>query len=399
MAKAGILRRASWRMAIEEQLPETAIVELPLSSGDTSNRQLSQRLEALRQRVNNQAAVAGRLHRIGVAAYEPDSGMVKTYAASGDAQTPIDHYEISLARVTTLSTLAAHNRTQVVDDYRDHPSDQPHTQSLRDSGLRSGLLMPLRFEGALYGFIFLNSREPGLFRGSVTDAVAPYLDIARLLAINSLRKNRILRGAARTALTLGSARDDETGSHLARMAEFSRITALEAAAHYGLDDEYVEMIHQFAPVHDVGKLAIPDDILRKPGRLTDDEMARMREHVTQGVQMIEDMTANLELGDDRRAEIMRNIVAYHHERLDGSGYPFGAPAEAIPAEGRIVAVADVFDALTSERPYKRAWSLDAAARTLREEAAAGKLCPVCVDGFLGRVDRIEAVWGRHGTAA
>ncbi|ABM62122.1 HD-GYP domain-containing protein [Halorhodospira halophila] len=371
-----------------------ALDVLPLSDQEPHLR-LSERFERLRAHIN-QALPHGAVHRIAVAIYEPDADRLKTYGAGGDAPSPLDRYETNLADTPTLRALAEAPGVRIIDDYQDHPSPRRHTASIRESGLRSGMILPLHHEQTFVGFLFLNSRQPGYFQGPIVKQLAPYIDLGRLLAITSIRTTQTLRGAARTAMAFGRARDDETGGHLSRMAEYSRLIALELAQTHPLSDEYIEMVYQFAPVHDVGKIAVPDGILLKPGRLAEEEFAQMREHVSRGVAMVLAMTEELGLSEDRRAAIMRNIVAYHHERLDGSGYPTGARGDQIPLEGRIVAVADVFDALTSERPYKRPWGFTEAADTLHAEAAAGKLCAECVAAFLRRSVEIEAIRGRHG---
>lgn len=142
-------------------------------------------------------------------------------------------------------------------------------------------------------------------------------------------------------------RDATTGSHLRRMAGYTRLLA-EAV---GLEPELVEMLEIASTVHDVGKLAIPDAILCKPGPLTEEEWDTMRQHTTWGARI---------LGSSRLplVELARTVAMTHHERCDGSGYPEGLGADEIPLSGRIVAVADVFDALTSVRPYKTAMPVD-----------------------------------------
>jgi len=142
-------------------------------------------------------------------------------------------------------------------------------------------------------------------------------------------------------------RDDETGSHLRRMSKLCGRLARAA----GLGDETAEEIERASLLHDLGKIAIPDDILRKPGRLTDDERAEMQTHTTIGAELLAGSSSPLL----RTAEA---IARTHHERWDGTGYPAGLAGEQIPLAGRIAAICDVFDALLTERPYKRAWTLD-----------------------------------------
>lgn len=141
-------------------------------------------------------------------------------------------------------------------------------------------------------------------------------------------------------------RDGGTGDHISRVAAISQIMAVGL----GVDAQHCRMIYLAAPLHDVGKIGVSDTILCKPGKLTDEEMAAMREHVRYGVEI-------LERGSSELMRTATRIAGGHHERWDGKGYPDGLSGTAIPLEARIVAVADVFDALCSRRPYKPAWPL------------------------------------------
>lgn len=174
-------------------------------------------------------------------------------------------------------------------------------------------------------------------------------------------------------------RDGTTGDHISRVAAISRLIALGL----GFDEERARIIYLAAPLHDIGKIAISDAILQKPGRLTDDEMAIMREHVKFGCHVLDGGSSDLV----RKAAL---IAGAHHEKWDGTGYPSGLAGEEIPLEGRIVAVADVFDALCSERPYKRAWSIDEAYAEI--VAQRGRhFDPACVEAFIRQWPQIRAV--------
>lgn len=152
-------------------------------------------------------------------------------------------------------------------------------------------------------------------------------------------------------------KDNETGLHVIRMSYYSRILALAA----GMSETDADMLMNAAPMHDIGKIGIPDQILKKPGKLDAEEFRIMQTHAEIGAQIIGD-------DDSELLQMARTVAMTHHEKWNGKGYPNGLKGEEIPRIGRIVAIADVFDALTAERPYKKAWSVEKAVALLQEEA-------------------------------
>jgi putative two-component system response regulator len=171
-------------------------------------------------------------------------------------------------------------------------------------------------------------------------------------------------------------RDDETAAHLQRMSHYCYL--LGRKKH--LDEYTCEMLRIASPMHDVGKIGIPDHILLKPGRLTPDEYTIMKQHAEIGYQILSGSESPL-------VKLAANIAHTHHEKWDGSGYPRGLERDAIPVEGRIAAVADVFDALTSERPYKKAWPLEDAVALL-ERGRGAHFDPELVDLFVASMDEV-----------
>lgn len=177
-------------------------------------------------------------------------------------------------------------------------------------------------------------------------------------------------------------RDEETGNHILRMSH----TAALLARALGWPAEQVDLLLNAAPMHDVGKIGIPDKVLLKPGRLDPDEWAIMKRHAEIGARMLEG-------GGCELTEMARLVAWTHHEKWDGSGYPRGLAGEAIPQAGRICAVADVFDALLSARPYKQPWSFDAAVAHLRD-AAGTHFDPQVVVCFLRHLSEVAAIRAR-----
>jgi len=183
-------------------------------------------------------------------------------------------------------------------------------------------------------------------------------------------------------------RDSDTGDHIARMSRICGVIAEEL----GLPQEECRLIEIASQMHDVGKVGIPDEILFKPGRLTPEERRVMESHALLGWNILEG-------SESRLLQIAADIAVSHHEKWDGTGYPKGLAGEAIPLAGRICALADVFDALMSVRPYKAAWPLDKA-RALIEDNVGRHFDPRCVEAFFRRFDEIVAIAGTsHGSAA
>jgi HD-GYP domain-containing protein (c-di-GMP phosphodiesterase class II) len=185
-------------------------------------------------------------------------------------------------------------------------------------------------------------------------------------------------------------RDIETGSHIDRTAHYARLIAREIAQNHNISDEQIEHIFMFSPLHDIGKIGIPDSILRKPGKLNEEETKIMMTHPAKGGEIINTILKDFGLGTFGHVDIMRNIAEYHHEAIDGSGYPKGLRGDEIPIEARISSVADIFDALTSHRAYKTPWSNEEAF-TMLERLADTKLDRDCVEAMLKNIDKIVEI--------
>jgi adenylate cyclase len=198
---------------------------------------------------------------------------------------------------------------------------------------------------------------------------------------------------------LAEFRDLETGGHIRRTQLLVKVLAegLAATGHYPcLDTYYIELLYACAPLHDVGKIAIPDEILHKPGRLDPEEFAIMKQHVIYGRQIIEKLAERIH-GDDILTMGLE-LVATHHERWDGSGYPAGIAGEEIPLSGRIMALADVYDALTSKRVYKKAMP-HAKAREIIVNGSGTQFDPAVVRVFLDREETILDILNHHAQNA
>lgn len=214
-------------------------------------------------------------------------------------------------------------------------------------------------------------------------------DHSRLLTEMVSRRTRQLENTRLEIIRrLGRAsefKDDDTGLHVVRMSHYCRLIALEA----GLSETAADLLLQAAPMHDIGKIGIPDHILQKPGKLTDEEWVVMRKHPAIGAGIIG-------RHEDVLLDTARVVALTHHEKWDGSGYPRKIGGEQIPLTGRIVSIADVFDALTSERPYKKAWEFDKAVQYMRDGAGT-QFDPELIDCFVTALPRIAEIRERYGS--
>lgn len=227
---------------------------------------------------------------------------------------------------------------------------------------------------------------PALLRSRIRTHIALFKQHLLLEELVAERTRELLETRQEIIRRLGRAaeyRDNETGMHVLRMSHISHTIAVAS----GMPRERAELLLQASPMHDIGKLGVPDRILLKPGKLDPDEWEVMKRHTTIGAAIIGDHPAGLMV-------VAKKVALYHHERWDGTGYPEGLAGEAIPLEARIVALADVFDALLSIRPYKRAWSVAEAVEYF-EQQRGRHFEPRLVAALLDNLDECLAIRTRY----
>ncbi|MRR10232.1 HD domain-containing protein [bacterium] len=261
-----------------------------------------------------------------------------------------------------------------------------------DYRTRSMLQLPMRDAGgAVIGVLQLINAKDG------AGAIVPFSadDEQLLLAVasqaavavkNAQLDKEIKDAHLDTIFRLGTAaeyRDKETGNHIRRMSHYSAIIA----GQLGLDARQVEMVRLASPMHDIGKVGVPDAILLKPGRLNELERKIMESHAMIGAEILKDSAVPL-------IRLSQVIAASHHEKWDGKGYPAGAAGEGIPLEGRIVALADVFDALSNKRVYKPAFSLVETLDIIKQ-GRGSHFDPAVVDAFIMGIDDVKAVYEQY----
>lgn len=351
---------------------------------------LAERLICLHDEIKESLDLAA-LNRIAVALYDERTDILKTFIHSSDGESPLDHSSAKLSSLPTLMELAYTGGRRTINDLNVVAGQgQAHAIRLVACGYLSSHTMPLMSKGQFFGFLFFNSAQKGFFSPQTLHRLRPYMELIGQVVMRELDTVRMMHAAVGVIRQVSTVRDEETGAHLARMARYARLIASKMAGTHGYNDEFVEYLFQFAPIHDVGKIGVPDQILFKPGRLTPEEFEVMKKHVARGLEIIDLMAFDFGIKYLPHFSILRNVIAYHHEALDGSGYPHHLKGADIPLEARIAAVADVFDALTSERPYKDAWSNEKACDLL-QELSGTKFDPECVTALLASMDQVRDI--------
>ena len=306
----------------------------------------------------------------------------------GIVKTDIDHmiYDVN-EKICELSGYTANeligmNSVELRDDIHKNKEDcQAIGTALIQNKTVSKIMTNVKKNGEKY---YLNTVFYPVtdIKGNVVEYIQTMYDITELINLNE----EIINTQKEVVFTMGAigeTRSKETGYHVKRVAEYSYLLAKL----YGLDEDEAELLKEASPMHDIGKVAIPDSILNKPGRLTAEEFEIMKTHSELGYEMLKHSNRPI-------LKASAEVAYTHHEKYDGNGYPNGLNGKNIPIYGRITAIADVFDALGNDRAYKKAWELDKILELFKDER--GKhFDPKLVDIFFENMDKFLEIRDRY----
>lgn len=342
-----------------------------------------------------------RVDRLGIAfIHEDTQTIVAEYGICDYSQVALKSgFEVKLSQ-TRLGNLARTKESMIIDDIDEELAQRPQSVSLkliREEGIRSNMVIPLMNDNEVFGFLFFSASEPKIYN-DLTLQVGKNIshELASIINKTYLTK-KMFSMVARTFARLVEQKDNETGNHINRMTEYAVLIASKLVEHpneeYRVKQSFVKDVENDASIHDIGKVGIPDYILKKPGKLTAEEFEIMKGHAKIGSQILMEMQQNLKHFNTNFYQVAIEITSYHHEKWDGTGYPYGLSKFAIPLAARIVAIADVFDALTSRRPYKEPFSFEEAVEIIKE--GSGKhFDPTLVAVFLELLPQFRSVYNR-----
>ncbi len=300
---------------------------------------------------------------------------------------------------TTLNEVAESAYPRIINDleaYYNTVHQSEATEMILKEGLKSSITAPIIINGKAIGFLFINSLQ--------RSAYSEHHIYHTLQLVNPLRQNiyyqyllqQVIAETAKSFVVLMAKKDNETSLHIARMSLYSYHIAKKLfEQERQISPRLMREILWFAPLHDIGKIGIPDHILLKPGKLTEDEFEIMKEHVSIGEHVITKMDESLRATANLKAlKTAIDLISSHHERWDGKGYPRGLAGRDIPLSGRIVAAADVFDALTSRRPYKEAFSIEKTLDIMRDSVGT-QFDPWVFNAFEASLPQIMKIYEEY----
>lgn len=299
---------------------------------------------------------------------------------------------------TSLDKLIKTGEPRIINDLEAYISGKPikvYNQIILNAGIRASITLPLMVSGEPVGIIFFSSTEKKVYNEGHLNFLETLADSIAICFYQNTYIDNIIYSSVLALAKLAEARDSDTGEHLDRMKTYSRVIAeiLHGNDAYAkkVTWEYINNIERYSPLHDIGKVGVADRILQKPGNLTNEEFEEMKKHALYGAEVLRYAEQNMKSQGHSLFGIGIEITEGHHEKWDGSGYPYGRRGPEIPLSARIVAIADVFDALTSRRPYKEPFSFSESLKII-EDGRGKHFDPNIVDLVMANKHRLQKAY-------
>lgn len=335
-----------------------------------------------------------KLDKICFALYDTREHLLRSYADSSSLSLSLIHFEAPLSSLPYLKQCIESRTVTILPDI-DCLRSSPYINSLVEDGYQSSVAIPAFNAQQFRGFVFLNSHHKDAFNESGIEAVKPYLNMLEATIFSEYQLVDRLVEKANKLVARSPVYQRESISHKQRVSSYTNLIALELADRYDFDDEFVEHLTLFSQYHDLGKVMISPELLCKQQALAAEEVAELRRHVIYGEDLVAKFITELEADNHRSAQLFCDIVSFHYEFLDGSGYPHQLCAGAIPISAKIVCVANIFDALTTHKPYKQACSVPYALLELEKMVFDNKLDTDCVNALRKHQIQLDTIIQRY----
>ncbi len=360
------------------------------------DRSLNEHLSAIHQEIKQDIPV---IDRIAFALYDQPSGQLKTYADSTPNGELLNHYEYPLDKMPALKACAEKHQNRHINNIPNVlQTSNEHNEWLRHQGFISSLASPAYSAEQFIGFIFLDSYQTNAFSTEVETLLQPYLDSIGQAAAHEYQIVHTILDAVEFAMKRVPKLHNQIRDHQQRMYHFTSVIARGVADQFNLTDEDVDNITQFSRFHDIGKLSLPPQLLLKPTPLAAMERVQLTDHIAKGVRIVDRIIGASGKTSHSCLAILKEIISHHQEMLDGSGYPQGLRGEQIPISSRIITVANIFDALTSHRPYQQARSVPFALLELEKMVSDKKIDGACVNALRDQQDFLNEIIIRYPEA-
>ncbi|MDC0609353.1 HD domain-containing protein [Vibrio sp.] len=342
----------------------------------TLNQQLGEVFEQVKDELP-------QIERLSFALYDSDSDVLKTYADSApNSNETFRHYECRLSELPSLLECAEKHQCRTISNFdSDIEPASKHNHWLKEQGFKSSYALPTFYDNNLIGFIFLNANTPNFFCEDVQQSLTPYIKLIKQAASWEYETIKTILDAANSTIKRQPRHMLQFKDHQERMYYYTKIIAHDIADTYKLSDEDIENITLFSRFHDIGKLSMSPSLLQKSTGLAEIEKDKVFQHIERGIDIIDGIISKTGCCSHASLNILKDIISYHQERLNGTGYPYGKKGDEIPVSARIISVANIFDALTSHRPYKQACSVLFALLELEKMVANGEVDKHCVNAL------------------
>ena len=343
-----------------------------------------------------------KTNRVGVAFVDYDQGLVIAEHGAFDYGRALlgPGFSVKLKN-TRLGKLVESKESLITTSINKDLEENPSSSSLKllkREGINSNMIIPLIANDVVFGFLFFSSVNENNYSDKDLELGTKIgQEISGILNTSYLTKKMFIT-MVNSFADLVEKKDTETGNHIIRMTEYSRTIAEKLLDYendsYRVNESFVNDIVYYSSAHDIGKVGIPDSILKKPGKLTDEERTIMETHTTIGAEVLIKVREDLKIFNREFFNVAIDIAMSHHERWDGSGYPNRLKGEDIPLSARIIAIADVFDALTSKRVYKPGFSFEDSLEIINQ-GSGSHFDPILVNIFNDSIEEIRRIYNNE----